>query len=117
MDQESADEWGERSSLSLKYVSKPPANDHEFIGQLEVTFYRCRRLHRVHTLGLFYKFAAANSGDAQACHLNNEAKQCPLCGATLRRIIGNAPTIYMIWRFKESVLLVNSIPQRKEKHG
>jgi len=79
---------GRRALLYLlKYVSKPPADDPEFIGRLEVAFYRCRR---VHTLGLFYNFAPAEAAPEHN-HLITDAKQCPLCGAKLRRIIGNAP--------------------------
>ena len=79
---------GRRALLYLlKYVSKPPADDPEFIGQLEVAFYKCRR---VHTLGLFYNFAASEAA-AEAGHLVTNAKQCPFCGTRLRRIIGNAP--------------------------
>jgi hypothetical protein len=78
----------------LKYVSKPPADDPEFIGQLEVAFYKCRR---VHTLELFYNFAPAETGNlitsdvAEPGNLTTSPKQCPVCGAKLRRIIGNAP--------------------------
>lgn len=64
----------------LKYVSKPPANDPELIGQLEVAFYGCRR---VHTLGLFYNFKSPESRRSK-----EELKQCPRCGAKLRRILG-----------------------------
>jgi hypothetical protein len=64
----------------LKYVSKPPANDPELIGQLEVAFYGCRRVHAV---GLFYNFKPQ-----ETCQSKQDCKQCPRCGAKLRRILG-----------------------------
>jgi Replication protein len=64
----------------LKYVSKPPSNDPSHIGLLEVAFHKVRR---VHTLGLFYKFAG-NDPD----HLHNEWNTCPHCGAELMKLTG-----------------------------
>lgn len=78
----------------LKYVSKPPADDPEFIGQLEVAFYKCRRLH---TLELFYNFAPPDTSNLATADvpkpgdLVTSSKKCPHCGAKLRRIIGNSP--------------------------
>jgi len=71
----------------LKYVSKLPADDPELIGQLEVAFYKCRR---VHTVGIFYNFTAPEDA-SEASHLISCAKQCPICGSKLHRILGNAP--------------------------
>lgn len=59
----------------LKYVSKPPANDPEIIGLLEVAFHGTRR---VHALGLFYDFA-----NAYEDNLESEWTKCPECGADL----------------------------------
>jgi hypothetical protein len=61
----------------LKYVSKPPSDDPEMVGRLEVAFHGTRR---VHALGLFYDFAGED-GD----NLQSEWKNCPLCGAALVR--------------------------------
>lgn len=62
----------------LKYVSKPPSDDPEIIGQLEVAFHGRRR---VHALGVFYNFASDDSHD----HQPNPWKSCPHCGAGLTR--------------------------------
>ena len=67
-------------SYLLKYVSKPPSNDPKFLGQLEVAFHKVRR---VHTLGLFYNFAA-HDPDAEHSHWN----LCPVCGAGLEMVGG-----------------------------
>lgn len=64
----------------LKYVSKPPADDPEIIGQLEVAFHTKRR---VHTLGIFYNFVGEDTD-----HLCSEWKLCPHCGAELLRLPG-----------------------------
>ena len=57
-------------SYLLKYVSKPPSDDPQFIAQLEIAFHGVRR---VHTMGLFYNFASRDP-DAKHSHW----KQCPL---------------------------------------
>jgi len=64
----------------LKYVSKLPADDPEIIGQLEVAFHKCRR---VHALGVFYDF----SGD-DTDNVESEWTTCPHCGAELERLPG-----------------------------
>jgi len=64
----------------LKYVSKVPADDPQIIGQLEVAFHKCRR---VHALGVFYDF----SGD-DTDSLESEWTTCPHCGAELERLPG-----------------------------
>jgi hypothetical protein len=66
----------------LKYVSKPPADDPEIIGQLEVAFHGRRR---VHALELFYDFAGEDTDN-----LNSEWETCPHCGAELVRLPGTA---------------------------
>jgi hypothetical protein len=71
-------------SYLLKYVSKAPSNDPKFIGQLEVAFHKVRR---VHSMGLFYNFAAKDP-DAEQSHW----KLCPLCGANLQ-MIGSVLTL------------------------
>lgn len=80
--------WIEQANISgpralsylLKYVSKPPSNDPEFLGQLEVAFHQVRR---VHALGLFYNFTD-NDADAE----NSHWKCCPVCGAALETVGG-----------------------------
>jgi hypothetical protein len=64
----------------LKYVSKPPANNPDLIGQLEVAFYGCRR---VHTVSLFYNFKATEAHKSK-----DDLNKCPQCGAQLRRVRG-----------------------------
>jgi ribosomal protein S27AE len=66
----------------LKYVSKPPADNPEIIGQLEVAFHGRRR---VHALGVFYNFVGDDTDN-----LNSEWKTCPHCGADLIRLPGTA---------------------------
>jgi hypothetical protein len=66
----------------LKYVSKPPSNDPEQIGLLEVAFHGTRR---VHTLGLFYNYAGEDTD-----HEFSEWKTCPHCGAELTKLPGFA---------------------------
>jgi hypothetical protein len=66
----------------LKYVSKPPANDPNQIGLLEVAFHRTRR---VHALGLFYNFVGEDTD-----HLHSEWETCPYCGAELTKLPGAA---------------------------
>jgi hypothetical protein len=69
-----------RVRLQVKYVSKPPSDDPQFIAQLEIAFHGVRR---VHTMGLFYNFAYKDP-DAKHSHW----KECPLCGAGLETIGG-----------------------------
>lgn len=64
----------------LKYVSKLPGDDPEIIGQLEVAFHGCRRIH---ALGVFYNFAGDDTENIQS-----EWKTCPHCGADLERLPG-----------------------------
>jgi hypothetical protein len=64
----------------LKYVSKPPSNEPEQIGLLEVGFHGTRR---VHTLGLFYNFAGEDPD-----HEHSEWETCPHCGAELAKMPG-----------------------------
>jgi hypothetical protein len=64
----------------LKYVSKMPANIPEIIGQLEVAFHKCRR---VHALGVFYNFSGEDTDNNKS-----EWTTCPLCGAELERLPG-----------------------------
>jgi hypothetical protein len=66
----------------LKYVSKPPADDPEIVGQLEVAFHGRRR---VRALGVFYNFAGADTDN-----LSSEWNTCPHCGAGLTRLPGTA---------------------------
>jgi len=64
----------------LKYVSKPPSDDPEIIGNLEVAFHGTRR---VHAMGIFYNF----KGGEDDCAKNNPLS-CPKCGARLVADIG-----------------------------
>jgi hypothetical protein len=64
----------------LKYVSKPPSDNPEIIGQLEVAFHGTRR---VHCYGLFYNFSGDDT-DAE----NSKWMECPKCGAELERVRG-----------------------------
>jgi len=64
----------------LKYVSKPPSDKPEMIGQLEVAFHKTRR---VHCYGLFYNFSG-NETDGE----NSKWMECPKCGAELKRVKG-----------------------------
>ncbi len=59
----------------LKYVSKPPSDKPEILGQLEVAFHGTRRVHAV---GVFYSFVAAEEDLEEAGW-----KNCPKCGAIL----------------------------------
>jgi hypothetical protein len=65
----------------LKYVSKPPANDPNQIGLLEVAFHGTRR---VHALGLFYNFVGDDTDNIQS-----EWDTCPHCGAELTKLPGS----------------------------
>jgi hypothetical protein len=65
----------------LKYVSKPPANDPNLIGLLEVAFHGTRR---VHALGLFYNFVGEDTD-----HIHSEWENCPHCGAELTKLPGS----------------------------
>jgi hypothetical protein len=64
----------------LKYVSKPPSDKPEIIGQLEVAFDRTRR---VHSYGLFYNFSGEDPDGQESRWL-----ECPKCGADLKRVKG-----------------------------
>ena len=64
----------------LKYVSKPPSDKPEIVGQLEVAFHTTRR---VHCYGLFYNFSRDET-DHEDC----EWMECPKCGAELKRVKG-----------------------------
>lgn len=68
-------------SYLLKYVSKPPSDIPEMIGQLEVAFHGTRRIH---CYGLFYGFSAGDP-DAEDSHWTD----CPKCGAPLERVVGS----------------------------
>jgi hypothetical protein len=65
----------------LKYVSKPPANDPNLIGLLEVAFHGTRR---VHALGAFYNFVGEDSDN-----VHSEWGNCPHCGAELTKLPGS----------------------------
>lgn len=66
----------------LKYVSKPPANDPNLIGLLEVAFHGTRR---VHALGVFYNFVGEDSDN-----IHSEWGNCPHCGAEITKLPGSA---------------------------
>ena len=75
---------GSRALLHLlKYVSKPPADDPEIIGRLEVAFHGTKR---VHALGFFYNF---NKDDTDGTI--SEWQACPKCGARLTIVPGLHP--------------------------
>jgi hypothetical protein len=59
----------------LKYVSKPPSDKPEILGQLEVAFHGTRR---VHAIGAFFSFAVTEEEFGQTDWL-----VCPKCGAKL----------------------------------
>lgn len=65
----------------LKYVSKPPANDPQLIGLLEVAFHGTRRVHAV---GVFYNFVGQDTD-----HAHSVWETCPHCGATLAKLPGS----------------------------
>ncbi len=89
----------------LKYVSKPPADDPEIIGQLEVAFHGRRR---VHALGAFYNFVGDNTDN-----LDSEWKTCPHCGAELIRLPGTARIEKLILEGRTFVGLRH--PERKRE--
>jgi hypothetical protein len=64
----------------LKYVSKPPANDPEKIGLLEVAFHKTRRVHAV---GRFFNFVGQDTDNT-----HSEWEKCPHCGAGLNKLPG-----------------------------
>ncbi len=64
----------------LKYVSKPPANDPILVGELEVAFHGCRRIH---TVGVFYNFAKEDPDNKQSVWTT-----CPHCGAEITKLPG-----------------------------
>ncbi len=64
----------------LKYVSKPPANDPEKIGLLEVAFHKTRR---VHAGGRFFNFVGQDTDNT-----HSEWEKCPHCGAGLNKLPG-----------------------------
>jgi replication protein len=89
----------------LKYVSKPPANDPEFIGLLETAFHGVRR---VHTVGVFYNF----TGD-DPDHEHSEWSKCPHCGADISKIPGSTRIESAILSGKTYVGTRNT-PRRKQ---
>ena len=89
----------------LKYVSKPPANVPEIIGQLEVAFHGRRR---VHALGVFYNFVGDDTDN-----LNSEWKTCPLCGAELICLPGTARVEKLIMEGRTFVGLKHSERKRE----
>jgi len=88
----------------LKYVSKMPADVPEIIGQLEVAFHKCRR---VHALGAFYNF----SGD-DTDNLESEWTTCPHCGAELERLPGTFSLEKLIMQGRTFVGLRNAEGKR-----
>jgi len=88
----------------LKYVSKMPADVPEIIGQLEVAFHKCRR---VHALGVFYNF----SGD-DTDNIESEWTTCPHCGADLERLPGTFRLEKLIMEGRTFVGLRH--PERKQ---
>jgi hypothetical protein len=87
----------------LKYVSKPPADNPEIVGHLEVAFHGRRR---VHALGSFYNFAGDDTDN-----LESEWKTCPHCGSELTRLPGSARIETLIMEGRTFVGLRN--PERK----
>ena len=74
----------------LKYVAKPPSDDPDIIGALEVAFHGTRR---VHTVGFFYNFSKrAQDGE------DSVWKSCPKCGASLKRILTECSVLELISR-------------------
>jgi hypothetical protein len=64
----------------LKYVSKPPGDDPDFIGTLEAAFHGVRR---VHAIGVFYNFAGDDTDGEKS-----EWTKCPHCGAGITKMPG-----------------------------
>jgi ribosomal protein S27AE len=64
----------------LKYVSKPPGKDPQFIGSLEVAFHGVRR---VHAIGVFYNFSGDDTDSEKS-----EWSKCPHCGAGITKMPG-----------------------------
>ena len=62
----------------LKYVSKPPGKDPQFIGSLEVAFHGVRR---VHAIGVFYNFSGDDTDSEKS-----EWSKCPHCGAGITKM-------------------------------
>jgi hypothetical protein len=71
----------------LKYVSKPPSDDPEMIGKLEVAFHGTRR---VHAMGIFYNFEGGQDDCGESDRLS-----CPKCGAKLVVDTGLRPMWYL----------------------
>jgi ribosomal protein S27AE len=72
---------GEALIHMLKYVSKPPANDPQLIGHLEVAFHTTRC---VHSMGLFYNFVGQDTDN-----IHSAWETCPHCGAGLTKLPGS----------------------------
>ncbi|HEY4776021.1 MAG TPA: protein rep [Candidatus Acidoferrales bacterium] len=89
----------------LKYVSKPPSDRPQIIGQLEVAFHKTRR---VHCYGLFYNF----NGDEEDGD-RREWMECPKCGAEMKRVKG----IRFVFQLRRQglQLIGNFRQQRKNK--
>ena len=92
----------------LKYVSKPPSDIPEHIGQLEVAFHRTRR---VHCYGLFFYNFSGEDVDGE----KSKWTCCPRCGASLERIQGTL--MYMKCLEQDSNSLGVFDMQRKKHNG
>ena len=88
----------------LKYVSKPPSDIPEHIGQLEVAFHRTRR---VHCYGLFYNFSGEDVDGEKS-----KWTCCPRCGASLERIQGTFDVYEMP---RTGLEFIGSVRHAKEK--
>ena len=87
----------------LKYVSKPPSDKPEGIGQLEVAFHRTRR---VHSYGLFYNFSGEDTDGRESKWM-----ECPMCGADLRRL-KDARHVYQLHR--EGLHFIGEFRRKRE---
>lgn len=95
---------GRKSLLYLlKYVSKPPSDEPERIGQLEVAFHGTRR---VHCYGLFYNFSGEDTDGRESKWM-----ECPKCGADLKRLKG-ARHVYQLHR--EGLQFIGDFPRTRE---
>jgi hypothetical protein len=99
-----ADVPGRRALLYLlKYVSKPPSDKPEMIGQLEVAFHGTRR---VHCYGLFYNFSGEQT-DGE----NSKWMECPKCGAEMKRLKGSQ----FVYELRgEGLQFIGNFPRKRE---
>jgi hypothetical protein len=89
----------------LKYVSKLPGNDPNFIGSLEVAFHGVRR---VHAIGVFYNFSGDDTDSEKS-----EWSKCPHCGAGITKVPGTEHVVKAILDGR-TYIGTKYTPRRKE---